>query len=302
MAKFIQSVIQAIFQSFNTLFNKGFESVEIHWEKVAMMVPSSGSQENYAWLGNFPHLREWIGERAIKKLMKKSYSIINKSFEATVSVKRTEIEDDAYGVYSPVFQSMGESAALWPDEMIFNLLPNGFEELCYDEKPFFAEDHPVGDRTKPKKVSNLSEAKLTLESYKAARAAMMSFKSDEGKALGIIGNLLVVPPALEDMGRRILKSEFIEMDGVTQTNPYKDTAELLVVPQLAGHDSKWYLLCTSKAIKPLIYQNREEPSFQALDANSEHAFKTDELVYGVKARGNVGFSFWQLGYGSKGTN
>lgn len=301
MAKVNHATINAMFQSFNTLFNKGFETTETFWEKVAMLVPSSGAQENYGWLGNMPALRQWIGERAIKKLIKKSYSIENLDFEASVAILRKEIEDDAYGVYSPVFQTMGESAAQWPDKLIFELIVKGFTDKCYDDQPFFSKNHIIGTGNDRPKVSNMSNKPLSLESYKEARAAMMSFKNDELEPLGVVPNLLVVPPALEDKGKAIVESEFIAIDGVTQTNTYKGTAELLVVPRLAGHDTKWFLLDTRKAIKPLIFQSRKEPEFAAItDPNSEHVFKNNSFLYGVDARGNVGFSFWQLAFGSTG--
>lgn len=301
MAKVNHATINAMFQSFNTLFNKGFEVTDTYWEKVAMLVPSSGAQENYGWLGNMPALRQWIGERAIKKLIKRSYSIENLDFEASVEILRKEIEDDAYGVYAPVFQSMGESAAQWPDQLIFDLIVKGFDDKCYDEQPFFSKNHPVGTENNSLKVSNMSNKPLSLASYTEARAAMMSFKNDELQPLGVVPNILVVPPALEDMGKRIVESEFVDIGGVTQSNTYKGTAELLVVPRLAGHDTKWFLLDTRKAIKPLIFQSRKEPEFAAItDPNSEHVFKNNSFLYGVDARGNVGFSFWQLAFGSTG--
>lgn len=299
MAKVILSVLAAMFQSFNTLFNKGVASVETYWEKVAMRVPSSGAQENYAWLGDMPLLREWIGERAIKKLIKKSYSIENKKFEASVEIKRDEIEDDSYGVYAPVFQSMGESAAAWPDQLAFALLPDGFTETCYDEQPFFSANHPVGPKSK--KVSNTNNKPLNAANFKEARALMMSFTNDEGKPLGIVPNLLIVGPDLEDMAKQIVEADFVNVDGVMQSNTAKGLAEVLMVPWLAGHAGKWFLIDNRKSIKPLIYQERKAPEFAAItDPNSEHVFKHGTFLYGVEARGNVGFSFWQLAFGSTG--
>lgn len=297
MAQVILSVLAAMFQSFNTLFNKGVASVDSYWEKISMKVPSSGAQENYAWLGNMPLLREWIGERAIKKLIKKSYSIKNKKFEATVEIKREEIEDDTCGVYSPVIQNMGESAAAWPDQLTFELLANGFTEKCYDDQPFFSNNHPVGDN----KVSNTNKKPLSLGNFKEARSLMMKYKNDEGKPLGIVPNVLVVGPDLEDTARQILEADFVNDGGTMVSNTSKGLAELLVVPWLAGHDGKWFLLDTRKAIKPLIFQERRAPEFKSItDPTSDHVFMNDAFLYGVDARGNVGFSFWQLAFGSTG--
>ena len=75
-------------------------------------------------------------------------------------------------------------------------------------------------------------SKQTLDStaYGAARASMMSVKGDYGKPLGIMPDLLVVPPALEGTARRILLAD---RDPNGATNVYQNTAQLLVTPWLA---------------------------------------------------------------------
>ncbi|MBL4641551.1 MAG: Mu-like prophage major head subunit gpT family protein [Verrucomicrobiales bacterium] len=75
-----------------------------------------------------------------------------------------------------------------------------------------------------------SKQDLDADSYAAARAALSSMKGDYGRPLGIMPNLLVVPPSLESAGRKILNSESAAGG---ETNEWKGTAELLVVPWLA---------------------------------------------------------------------
>lgn len=75
-----------------------------------------------------------------------------------------------------------------------------------------------------------SKQTLDADSYADARAKMASFKGDYGRPLGIMPNLLVVPPSLERAGRKILNSENAAGG---ETNEWKGTAELLVVPWLA---------------------------------------------------------------------
>lgn len=75
-----------------------------------------------------------------------------------------------------------------------------------------------------------SKQTLNAANYKIARAAMGAFKGEGGRPLGIVPDLLVVPPALESEGRQLLNSEY-GTGGVT--NEWKGTAELLVVPWLA---------------------------------------------------------------------
>jgi phage major head subunit gpT-like protein len=75
-----------------------------------------------------------------------------------------------------------------------------------------------------------SRQTLNPANYAIARAAIQNMKGDGGRPLGLVPNLLVVPPGLESQGRQILNSEY-GTAGVT--NEWKGTAELLVVPWLA---------------------------------------------------------------------
>ena len=45
--------------------------------------------EDYAWLGNVPQLREWLDERQIKSMAEYNYNLINKDF-----LDRSENDDD----------------------------------------------------------------------------------------------------------------------------------------------------------------------------------------------------------------
>ena len=75
-----------------------------------------------------------------------------------------------------------------------------------------------------------SRQTLSAANYAIARAAIQNMKGDGGRPLGLVPNLLVVPPSLESDARRILNSEY-GAGGVT--NEWKGTAEPLIVPWLA---------------------------------------------------------------------
>ena len=288
-----QQALQGITTGFKTIFNKVFTDTKTLWDKVATKVPSETGEESYKWLGKIPRMREWIGDREIQNLTGSDYTIKNKDFELTIGVDRNDIEDDKIGVYNPVVQDIAQSTATFPDDLVFGLLKGGFVNKCYDGQPFFSDAHKVGKKT----VSNKSDKKLSLASYAAARSSMMSMTDEHGKSLGLTPNLLVVAPAEEEAARKILLADVI--DGTTNT--YKGTAELLVVPELAGSDTAWYLLCNSKPLKPIIYQERKAPKFDALiDDKDENVFMRKQYLYGVHSRANAGYGFWQMAFGSTG--
>lgn len=150
-----QANIQLLTTGFKAAFKEGLGMVQPMWGNVATMVPSSTAAEHYAWLGQFPRLREWIGDRVVKSIADHDYTIRNKDFEVTVAVPRNTIEDDQYGVYSPMMTEMGSAATTHPDEIIFAALLNGFTSVCYDGQNFFDTDHPVGLPGKQVTVSNM---------------------------------------------------------------------------------------------------------------------------------------------------
>ena len=214
--------LNAMYQGFKTAFVKAFAGVTPDWSKIATLVPSTAKVENYGWLAEFPRLREWIGDRQIKSIAASGYQITNKKFEASVGIPRDDIDDDSYGVMTPLFQEMGYAASTHPDELVFALLAAGFTTTCFDGQYFFDTDHPVGDGT----VSNHG----------------------------------------------------------------------------GGAGTPWFLLDTSRPIKPLIFQKRRDYELKAMtDAQDEAVFMRDEYRYGVDARCNVGYGFWQMAYGSKQT-
>ncbi len=300
-----KTTVAAIFVGLRTAFNQAFSEAPSTWQKIAMKVPSTTGQEDYAWLSNFPRMRRWIGDKAVKALSAFKYTLVNHDFEATVEVDRNHIEDDQLGIYKPMAQGAGFSAKQWPDELVSAVVNGAFTNQCYDGQYFCDTDHPVGDGdggtvtvsnkgSAPLSIATLAEAQA---SYGAARTAMMKFKDDEGRPLNITPNVLLVPPALQDTANALVTVDRLE-DG--KPNPYKGTAEVVVDTRLTS-DTAWFLLDTTKPVKPFLFQERKAPVFvQQTDPNADDVFMRKKFKFGAEARGNAGYGFWQLCYGSTG--
>lgn len=132
-----------MFRGFQTVFKDAWDQAPSMYETVATVVPSSTSEEHYAWLGTMPRFREWIGDRQVQSLATSDFILRNKDFELTIEVDRNHIEDDRLGVYRPMFQMLGQEAKTHPDELVWNLLKDGFSTNCYDGQYFIDNDHPV---------------------------------------------------------------------------------------------------------------------------------------------------------------
>lgn len=148
-------LLAAAQRGFKTSFQKGFAGYTAMYTTLATVITSTAAEETYGWLGDIPKMREWIGDRHIKALSSKGYSIRNRKFELTVGVPRDDIEDDKLGLYAPRFEMLGQSAASHPDEVLFDLINTAFSTECYDGQNFFDTDHPVGRPGAQASVSNM---------------------------------------------------------------------------------------------------------------------------------------------------
>lgn len=211
--------------AFKAAFQGALSQAPSQYAEIATVVPSSTGSEEYGWLGALPNVREWLGDRVVQGIATHGYTIRNKSYELTVAVPRPAIEDDQYGVYTPLMSEMGRSMGAHPDQLCYGLLADGANQKCYDGQSFFSDAHPVLDaKGKPANQSN----------------------QDDG-----------------------------------------------------GAGSYWYVLDTSRALKPLIFQNRKSANFVSRTAETDdNVFDRNEYVYGADRRCNVGFGFWQLAYAS----
>lgn len=67
-----------------------------------------------------------------------------------------------------------------------------------------------------------------------------------------------------------------------------------------GSGTPWFLLDTSKVLKPLIYQKRRDYAITAKTSlTDDNVFSRNEFIWGADGRGNAGYGLWQLAFASK---
>ncbi|MFM5562151.1 Mu-like prophage major head subunit gpT family protein [Aeromonas veronii] len=231
MAMITSALLQSLFTGFKKNFEDAKSEAPAQYTKIATVIKSTTKSNTYGWLGKFPNLRKWVGDRVIESMKAHGYQIVNEDFEATVAVDRNDIEDDELGIYAPMFAEMGRSAGIHPDELCFGLLGAGFTTPCYDGQYFFDTDHPV---------------------Y----------------------------PKADGTGTPVLTANVV-VDAGYQGEP-------------------WFLLDTSRALKPVIFQDRKSPQLIAMTKiDDEAVFTRKEFRYGVDCRDAAGFGFWQLAFANK---
>src|SRR4029079_11507021 len=137
----------------------------------------------------------------------------------------------------------------------------------------------------------------TANNLASVRATMMARLGANGESLEVTPNLLVVPPALEMTARTILNAAIVaptagmggNANNVAVTNIMQGIVELLVVPELNNEPTVWYLLDTSKPIKPFIAQLRKAPQLvQRFSVTDDNVFWQKTYIYGSDYRGAAG--------------
>ena len=86
-------VTSALINALRTGFSKEFEDAKSaapsQWSAVATRVPSGNASNTYGWLGQFPKLSEWTGQRAFKSIKEYGYSVTNKLYECMKPASRS---------------------------------------------------------------------------------------------------------------------------------------------------------------------------------------------------------------------
>ena len=201
-------------------------------------------------------------------------------------MKRSTLDDEKYGQLNNLATRLGRKFPVWFDKTMFQLLANAGTTLSYDGQYLVDTDHSEGSSGTQ---SNKGTAALDATSYAAARAAMMTFKDDQGNPVGRIGTLLVVPPALEVTALQLVKLSTLSGGG---ENALAGTATVLVNPW-ATDTNDWFLIDVTSGDKPFILQERI-----ALEVGFDKLWSRSEVEYGAYWRGGFGVGDWRSIYGA----
>lgn len=137
------SNLEALRTGFKADFKKGLGTGTSKYALITTPVTSTTKVNTYGFLGDLPIFRKWIGEKRVKSLEEKAYTLSNEDFEATIGIHKNKIRDDNLGLYSPLVQGWGQEAGALKDRLVFAALAAGHQRACYDGQNFFDTDHPV---------------------------------------------------------------------------------------------------------------------------------------------------------------
>jgi phage major head subunit gpT-like protein len=262
---------------------------------IATVIDSVGTEEDYRWLGALPTFAEWLGDVSTGDLEEYSYTLKNKHFVGGVAIDRDELEDDRMNIILPRITALAERAAVHKGRLLHSLLVGGTSNLAYDGVAFFSD--VSGKRTIDNLLAGtISAGTPTMAQVEAdidtVRQAMMAFTDDKGEIIGIVPDTFIIHPKLERLFRQ-LQTSTADPAGSNSAanNVYRSWIKEVIVDPALTDVNDFYALCTSYAVKPFIWQDR-----QAVDLNLD----STQLLVNRKAnfiadyRGNAGYSLPHL--------
>ena len=273
---------------------------------------SDQASEEYAWLGQVPQLREWVGGRNAKGFRENGLTIANKHFESTLEILVKDLRRDKTGQAVARIAELARRANSHWASMLSTLIANGESGVCYDESYFFDTTHNEGNSGDQ---SNLIDADLSTfpvltggSTTVPAVAEMqfsivegikqlVSFVDDQGEPINedATSFLVMVPVSLMNSALQAVATpvQVAETQTALQAVKSKFAIDVAVNPRLSSWTDSFVVFRTDSRVKSLIRQEETAVSLKVKGYGSEYEFDNDAHQYGIDTWRNVGYGLWQ---------
>lgn len=270
---------------------------------VAMRMNSDQATETYAWLGTSPALREFIGGRTPAELGELSFTISNKDYEGSISIKSKDMRRDKMGMINVRVNQLADRANDHPAKLLTALMIAGESTTCYDGQYFFDTDHSEGSSgTQSNDITSIAantaapDVDAMTKAIMAGIQAMYGIKDDRGEPMNQSARSFQVQVPISMMAVALeAVSALLGTGGKSQTIPaLAGIFDITVVPNpRLTWTTKIALFRTDEAAKPFILQQEGDPDVVALGDGSEYEQLNKEQLFGIDWCGNVGYAYWQ---------
>jgi phage major head subunit gpT-like protein len=280
-------------------------AAQVLWlSRIGLMVDSASALENYAWLGQVPQMRQWVGGRQHRKLREFEYTLANTKFEATIDIPLDWVRRDKLGVVRGRINDLAARDAAHWRKLLTDAINNGSSSVCYDGQYYFDSDHAEGDSGTQ---SNLTTSDITTTTAPTAAdmaaaittvvQRMVSFKDDAGEYLNedLSGLLLMVPVGFIGAAQAAIGLQTIVDGSASRSNLLPNwagfTFEVVGNPRLTATDA-FYAFRTDRP-GAIVLQNEYGPLLTEKAEGSDYEHDYDAWQFGVMASRAAGYGFWQ---------
>lgn len=268
--------------------------------------------EEYAWLGQSPAMREWVGGRNAKGFSEKTWTIRNVHYEATLDVLVRDLRRDKSGqVLVRIAELARRSQAHWAS-LLSTLILAGASTACYDGGYFFTTTHSEGSSGSqsnsisvdiselPVATNGSTTAPAVAEMQQCivqAIAAIVGFKDDQGEPMNEDASsfLVMTPLSLWNAAAQAVATPVQVAETQTALEAMKQNFSIQVVPnaRLSTWTANFAVFRTDSAIKSFIRQEEQAVQLKVKGEGSEYEFDNDAHQYGIDSWRNVGYGYWQ---------
>ena len=216
-------------------------------------------------------------------------------FEAT----QTALEDDAENILQRAGEWLAFSARYVEEKRAAGPFNNGFgTETTPDGVSLFNATHVLAGGGTARNVL-ATAADLSATSLTQAMIDVQNETKDEAGHLAapVMSWTLYIPPSLEFLAERILKSAGLQGTADNDLNPLKSrrTWNIVTNPHLTDTDA-WFLVAKNKAQHALTFYRRTPISLGPMDKDP----RTGNRIWKIRHRFSVGAWAWQGTFASAG--
>ncbi|MBX3401880.1 MAG: Mu-like prophage major head subunit gpT family protein [Phycisphaeraceae bacterium] len=248
------------------------------WMKIARKVPLSNFRETslvrLTLAGGLEEVAEG-GELKHATLGEVVNKVRLDTFGKIVTLGRKAIINDDLSLFSDLPVIMAGEWSRKLQDLVWGTLVDGADTFFTTERGNLIEG---------------ADSVLSVPGLSLAVQALREVRDEDGRILDMSPSVLAVPPALEAVGRALIKSSEVgiaDVDGVpTPTaNPHRDIAELVVEPRLGASngasDDQWYLFAAVGlgAVNLGLLNGRESPIVEMRETDI-NTLGTSWRIYG----------------------
>jgi phage major head subunit gpT-like protein len=289
---------------------------------ISTEIPCTSSQLTFGWTGLLRKMREWIGPRQVQQANRQTYTVVPRTWENTLSVDRFTLDDDQMGVFYRQIPDLMRQAKRHPDYQIRDLIENSGVMVSSaiqkgpDGVAFWSTSHPIDlyDSSKGAYINDFTGGgqsvggvnvggALSPAAFTSLYEYMMTLKGEDNERLGIRPNVLMHPATLKAEVELILKSTFfappswgafapIGSQVGAADNPLRRFGVEPLQNDFLASNTKWYLMDTTHAIKPLLWVVRDPiVTVPQVSETDWPVFNTHVFQWGQWARNAPGWGY-----------
>ena len=229
------------------------------------------------------------GRLDLDQLYTQSYTHVE--YPVELVIEKRLLLNDQYGRIGDIVRRAGISAEQKMEIDAAGLFNAAFTGATWsDGKVLCATDHPKSPNKSAGTYSNKGTTALSKAAVSATRILMMRFADDKGNEIGLMPNVLLVPPELEDTALEIANSALDPASANNAINPQAGRFSVISWQRLSDTNA-WFMIDDTWRSEVVNWYNRE-----AVQVMMTHE-TTTEVVYELKLHYSFGCDDWRWIYG-----